>query len=111
MTSQTTQQQWIRTKDRRTGRQLAVAVPSKSTPNLYYLTTATTCDCKGFSFRRTCSHLEAVRAEIAARTAEAIIATPDTFAAAAPVDGSMAELARRERLVTLADSIWGVDGE
>src|SRR5687768_10486643 len=113
MTSQTTAQQWIRMKDRRTGRQLAVAVPSASTPNLYHLTTSSTCDCRGFLYRGTCRHLEAVRAEIAARTAQPIPAAsiPDAFTASAPVDGSMADPARRERLVSIADQAWGCDGE
>jgi hypothetical protein len=91
MTTKHSNQQWIRTKDRRTGRQLAVAVPSASTPNLYHLTTSSSCDCKGFTYRGDCSHLRAVRAEIAARLAP--------------------KPAERERLVALADSIWGVDGE
>jgi hypothetical protein len=112
MTSQTTAQQWIRTRDRRTGRRLAVAVPSASVPGKFHLTTASSCDCRGFQFRRTCRHLEAVRAEIAARaskfaSAESII---DSFTAAPAFDGSMAELARRQELVALADAIWGTDG-
>jgi hypothetical protein len=109
MTSQTTAQQWIRTKDRRTGRRRAVAVPSASTPNLYHLTTATSCDCRGFQFRRTCRHLEAVRAEIAARQAPTPAA--DRFVSDPPIDGNLADPTRRERLVSIADSAWGRDGE
>jgi hypothetical protein len=112
MTSQTTQQQWIRTRDNRTGRPVAVCVPSASTPNKYHVVTSQSCDCRGFSFRRTCRHLEAVRAEIAARTAEPIPAAsiPDTFTTAAPIDGTAAELTRRQRLAAAATEIWGSDG-
>ena len=70
MTAQTApDQQWIKARDRRTGRQLSVLVPSASVPGKYHLVTRTTCDCKGFQFRRDCSHLRAVKAEIQARRA------------------------------------------
>ncbi len=48
--SPTETQQWIKTRDRRTGRQLAVLVPSSSVPNKYHLVTRGTCDCKGFAY-------------------------------------------------------------
>jgi hypothetical protein len=113
MTSQTTQQMWIKTRDNRTGRQVAVLVPSASMPNKYHVVTSQSCDCKGFSFRQTCSHLRAVQAEIAARSSKPIPAEsiPDGFTTAPPVDGTLGELARRQKLVTLADSIWGTDGD
>jgi hypothetical protein len=109
MTSQTTAQQWIKTRDNRTGRQVAVLVPSASMPNKYHVVTSQSCDCRGFQFRRTCRHLEAVRAEIAARQAP----TPsvDCFVSDPPIDGTAVELARRERLVSIADAVWGCDGE
>jgi hypothetical protein len=109
MTTRMTAQQWIRTKDNRTGRQLAVAVPSASTPNKFHLTTATSCDCRGFQFRRTCRHLEAVRAEIAARQAPKPVA--DRFVSDPPIDGNLADLARRQKLAAMATDIWGHDGE
>ena len=56
-------QQWIKTTDRKTGRQLAVAVPSQSTPNLWHLVTLAGCDCRGFAYRQTCRHFRAVQAE------------------------------------------------
>jgi hypothetical protein len=108
MTSQTTAQQWIRTKDNRTGRQLAVAVPSASTPNLYHLTTSSSCDCKGFGFRQTCSHLRAVQAEIVARQAPKSAA--DRFVSDPPIDGTVSDLAHRERMRRIADECWGTDG-
>ena len=61
--SPTRAEQWIRTTDRRTGCQLAVAVPSQSTPNLWYLVTLAGCDCRGFAYRQTCRHWRAVQAE------------------------------------------------
>jgi hypothetical protein len=36
---------------------------------------------------------------------------PDTFTTAPAFDGTSAELARRERLVSIADAAWGTDGE
>jgi len=65
--SPTERQQWIRTIDRRTGRQLAVAVPSQSTPNLWHLVTLAGCDCQGFAYRQTCRHFRAVQAEAITR--------------------------------------------
>ena len=56
-------EQWIRTRDRATGRQLAVAVPSASTPNLWHLVNLAGCDCRGFAYRQTCRHFRAVQAE------------------------------------------------
>ena len=109
MTSQTTAQQWIRTRDRRTGRQLAVAVPSASVPGKFHLTTSATCDCRGFFYRGDCSHLRAVRAEIAAWQAPTPAA--DRLVSDPPIDGNLVGLARRPRCATLADSIWGVDSE
>ena len=61
--SPTRAEQWIRTTDRRTGRQLAVAVPSASWPNLWHLVTLAGCDCHGFAYRQTCRHWRAVQAE------------------------------------------------
>jgi len=61
--SPTESQQWIRTVDRRTGRQLAVAVPSQSKPGLYHLVSLAGCDCRGFAYRQTCRHWRAVQAE------------------------------------------------
>ena len=68
--SPTESQQWIRTTDRKTGRQLAVLVPSASVPGKYHLVTRATCDCKGFSYRGDCRHLRAVQAEALAKQAE-----------------------------------------
>jgi hypothetical protein len=61
-------QQWVKTRDNRTGRQLAVAVPSQSTPGKFHLVTLTTCDCKGFSYRGDCRHVRAVQVEATKRT-------------------------------------------
>jgi hypothetical protein len=109
VTTKHSNQQWIRTRDNRTGRRLAVAVPSASVPGKFHLTTSSTCDCRGFQFRRTCCHLEAVRAEIAAR--QAFEPAADRFVSDPPLDGTLGELARRERLAAMATDIWGRDGE
>jgi hypothetical protein len=63
--SPTETQQWIKTRDNRTGRQIAVAVPSKSVAGKYHLVSLGQCDCQGFAYRGTCSHLRAVQAEVA----------------------------------------------
>jgi hypothetical protein len=68
--SPTETQQWIRTRDNRTGRQIAVAVASKSVAGKYHLVSLGSCDCKGFGYRGTCSHLKAVQAEAAKVKAE-----------------------------------------
>lgn len=52
----------IRARDRRTGATLML-VPSASRPNLYHRVSASMCDCAGFGFRGTCSHLEVARRE------------------------------------------------
>ena len=68
MTTQTAPtQQWIKARDNRTGRLVAVLVPSASRPNVYHVVTSQSCNCKGFQHRRDCSHLKAVQAEIQAR--------------------------------------------
>ncbi len=100
-------EQWIRTRDNRTGRQLAVAVPSASRPNLYHLVTLSGCDCRGFSYRQTCKHWRAVQAEALKVAAP----TPaPSFVRDASIGGPIGA-SERARLVALADSIWGVDGE
>lgn len=43
--------------DRRTG-ELLIMMPSASNPDLYHLTTAHGCDCRGFQFRGECSHTQ-----------------------------------------------------
>lgn len=78
MTSKITGQQWIRTTDNRTGRQLVVAVPSKSVPGKYHLVGFNYCDCIGFMRRSTCSHLRAVQAEVEGRKA-AVVRIPVNF--------------------------------
>jgi len=55
--------QWIVTRDRATGRQLHVAVPSASTPGKFHLVSSAGCDCRGFAYRGTCRHFLAVQAE------------------------------------------------
>ena len=55
-----TEQQWIRTTDRQSGRPLYVAVPSKSQPNKFHLVSSQGCDCRGYSFRQTCSHFRPI---------------------------------------------------
>jgi hypothetical protein len=72
--SPTETQTWIRTRDNRTGRQLAVAVPSKSQAGKYHLVTMAHCDCKGFAYRGSCAHLTAVLAEVAKLGADAALA-------------------------------------
>ena len=122
MTSHVTAQQWIQTRDNQTGRQLAVAVPSQSTPNLWHLVTLAGCDCRGFSFRQTCKHFRAVQAEIAARAAtvtsapQRAVAAPvsgeHTFYTAAGFGGTIRPNGtERARLSALAGDIWGTDGE
>ena len=107
--SPTESQQWIRTVDRRTGRQLAVLVPSASTPNKFHVVTRLNCDCRGFQYRGDCRHVRAVQAEVEVRTATAT-AAPASFAHDASIGGTIQapEAARRR---CLADDIWGVDGE
>ena len=68
--SPTESQQWIKTTDRRTGRQLAVLVPSASVHGKFHLVSLAGCDCAGFSYRQTCRHWRAVQAE-AIKRAEA----------------------------------------
>jgi hypothetical protein len=48
--------------DRRTGAFVAL-VPSCSQPNVYHITTPTSCSCKGFSYRKRCSHLAPAQPE------------------------------------------------
>lgn len=55
----------IRAYDRRTGAALML-VPSASRPNVYHRVSSTQCDCPGFGFRGSCSHLEVARRELAA---------------------------------------------
>ena len=37
--------------------ELLALVPSQSEPGKYHLVSSSTCSCKGFSYRRSCSHL------------------------------------------------------
>lgn len=81
-TSTTQTEQWIRTRDNRTGRQLAVAVPSKSQAGKFHLVTLAGCDCRGWKFRGTCAHLVAVQAEadrVRADQAPAPIVEPEVI--------------------------------
>lgn len=59
--------QWIKTRDRTTGRPLAVAIPSASQPGKYHLVTRRTCDCLGFQHRGRCRHHDALLAELRAQ--------------------------------------------
>ena len=105
--SPTETQQWIRTTDNKTGRPIFVAVPSATVPGLYHLVSSAGCDCKGFSYRRTCRHWRAVQAETLKVAASKPAAS---FTRDASIGGTIQapEAARRR---CLADSIWGVDGE
>lgn len=38
-----------------------ILVASKSEPGAWHHTTPSTCDCKGFQYRRTCRHIGALR--------------------------------------------------
>jgi hypothetical protein len=87
MTAHTTAEQWIRTRDNRTGRQFAVAVPSASQPNKFHLTSTTRCDCKGFEYRGRCRHVDQVRAEVAARKAPADSKPTPTYSDVYGTDG------------------------
>ena len=118
MTTQCTAEMWIQSRDRRTGRQLAVLVPSASTPGKYHLVTRATCDCKGFSFRGDCRHVRMVQAEIAARSESVIsappapVSGPETFYTASSAGGTIRPNGtERARLSALAGDIWGTDGE
>lgn len=79
MTSKVTGQQWIRTTDRATGRQLAVAVPSQSTPGLYHLVSRKGCTCKGFEYRGRCRHYDEVMVEVTSQLAAERFAAPRSF--------------------------------
>ncbi len=100
-------QQWVKTRDNRTGRPLFVAVPSQSVPGLYHLVSSAGCDCRGFSYRQTCKHWRAVQAEALKVAAP----TPaPSFVRDASIGGPL-QPPEAARLKCLADSIWGVDGE
>lgn len=106
------QQQWIRTVDRATQRPLYVAVPSRTVSGKFHLVSSAGCDCRGFAYRGRCSHFDAVTAE-AQRVTSALqkrISGPDSFRSGLSIGGRIGAL-ERARLVALADSIWGMDGE
>jgi hypothetical protein len=63
---QAAQPLWARGYDRETGERVWF-VPSQSEPNKYHLTDGVTCDCKGFQYRRACSHVAAAATMRAAR--------------------------------------------
>jgi hypothetical protein len=42
--------------------ELVALTPSCTTPGLFHITTQTTCSCKGFSYRKRCSHLASIDA-------------------------------------------------
>ena len=107
--SPTETQQWVKTRDNRTGRSLYVAVPSQSTPGKFHLVSSAGCDCKGFSYRQTCRHFRQVQAEAAERATKPAAPASDFFTAPSAVGTIQAPEAARLRC--LADSIWGVDGE
>lgn len=65
-------QQWIRVRDRATGRPLFVAVPSRTVEGKFHLVSTAGCDCIGFGFRQTCTHFRAVVAELAHRKARPV---------------------------------------
>jgi predicted nucleic acid-binding Zn finger protein len=81
------------------------------------------CSCPDHTNRGVaCKHMTAVALHVARVNAERpktrraskpipAASIPDTFAAAAPVDGTAAELARRQKLAATATEIWGCDGE
>lgn len=53
----------IRATDRRTGAALML-VPSATVEGKFHVTAADRCDCAGFGFRGTCSHLSQVQREL-----------------------------------------------
>jgi hypothetical protein len=57
---------WGKVRSLETG-EVAFAVPSQTVPGKYHLTDGITCDCKGFQYRRTCSHVAAAATMRAAR--------------------------------------------
>lgn len=48
--------------DRRSGAFIAL-VPSQSQPGKWHVTTESSCDCKGFSYRSFCRHLSLPRSQ------------------------------------------------
>jgi predicted nucleic acid-binding Zn finger protein len=110
-----TSDRWIRGHRKADGRSFW-AVPSASDPSRVYMVDTRECTCPDFIHRgATCAHILAARLRVAQLNAERPkarrAAKADTFTSAQPIDGMAADLARRPRPATLADSIWGVDGE
>jgi hypothetical protein len=111
---------WLKIRRKADGVKLYV-VPGSN--GRVYWTNLHECACPDARHRGiTCKHMLAVTLHVARVHAERpktrraskpipAASIPDTFTTAPAFDGTAAELTRRERLVTLADSIWGVDGE
>ncbi len=108
--STTQSEQWIRTRDRATGRQLFVAVPSQSTPGKFHLVSAGGCDCRGFAYRQTCKHYRAVQAEALKAQAPKPAGPTSDFTRDSSTGGAV-QAPEAARLKCLADDVWGVDGE
>jgi hypothetical protein len=112
-----TSDRWIRGHRKADGRSFW-AVPSASDPSRVYMVDTRECTCPDHLNRGVdCCHILAARLRVAQLNAESKPKrrgpkpAADTFTSEPPVDGSMAELARRQRLVSIADQAWGVDGD
>jgi hypothetical protein len=110
---------WLKITSKLDGRRY-YAIPSSDGKHVYWAR-PDACSCPDATHRGvTCKHRIAAGLWVAKRNAERkgrapkpipAASIPDTFTTAAPIDSSMGELIRRERLVSIADSVWGVDGE
>jgi hypothetical protein len=112
---------WLKITSKLDGRRY-YAIPSSDGKHVYWAR-PDACSCPDAAHRGvTCKHQIAAVLWVAKRNAErkgraskpaAIPAAsiPNTFTTAPAFDGHLADLARRERLVSIVDSVWGVDGE
>jgi uncharacterized Zn finger protein len=73
--------QWLRVRDRQTGRPLASGVPSSSDPNRVYLVRPNACTCPDAARGHRCKHSIAVAAYCQRRRAERkVIAQSEPYA-------------------------------
>jgi len=109
-----TADRWVRGHRKQDGRSF-YAVPSASDASRVYMVDTRECTCPDFLHRGVdCAHILAVRLKVAQLTAAEPKRKPmkpaASFTRAASIGGTIAA-PERVRLVALADSIWGVDGE
>ena len=62
--------QWIKVRDRATGRPLAYGIPSASRPGLVHLANSTRCTCEDSQWGNRCYHSRAVALHVARIRAE-----------------------------------------